>query len=245
MVVRQERVAELQKYSSSSGRLTDRVLEQSFLCIQGCEVKKILKNGEQAWVSLRSRGPGCLIFEDLQTPYTHEQETWGLDTIQATSFLGGYLSSFKKTLRQRAICKKKSWNQKSWEITGLVSFLRGIFSTGENYGICSQFSHHPENTILCAYLGHAVVLPLWFSVYLISLIVLYVTPPYQKHDCNLCLNSSGAVLRASLFYPYVWNIHFEDILDLKDIVKSLDQKLPVRNFKFSKSLIKKNSKSVS
>ena len=53
------------------------------------------------------------------SPYSHKQETRGLDRIQATSFFPWWLLLFLKTnWWQREICK--SWNQaKSWQITGL------------------------------------------------------------------------------------------------------------------------------
>ena len=61
------------------------------------------------------RGPGNTLGQGqsplnfggfTDSPHPHEQETRGLDTIQATSFLGGCFSSFKKILRQREIFKK-------------------------------------------------------------------------------------------------------------------------------------------
>ena len=54
--------------------------------------------------------------EDLQTLHIPtNKETRGLDTIQATSFLGGYFPSFKNSFRQREICIKKTEIRKNPE----------------------------------------------------------------------------------------------------------------------------------
>ena len=68
-----------------------------------------------------TKPPGRLFFGGFtDSPHSHKQETRGFDTIQATSFLGGYFSSFKKISRQREICKNPEIRKNPGEITGLI-----------------------------------------------------------------------------------------------------------------------------
>ena len=122
---------------------------------------------------------GCLILEYLQTldiTTKKKLEVWTQYRL-CLSFLGGYFSSFKKSLRQTEVCKK-FWNQeKSWEITGLKKFRSCLVSHSVNNHqlvlettCLGPISYNCWTEQICVWLpakrSHHKIIILWLVVYL-------------------------------------------------------------------------------
>ena len=79
---------------------------------------KSWKMGQWAWVPLCSRGQSppwtswMFNFRGFtDSPHPHKQETWTQYRL-LLSFIGGYVSSYRKFLRQRKICEKIQKNHR-------------------------------------------------------------------------------------------------------------------------------------
>ena len=120
---------------------------------QVCDLTKVKKSwkmgsGSGCPFGLEDKAPWTSWMFNLggitDSPHPHQQETRGLDTIQATSFFPWWLHVllfFQEHFEAKGNILFKSWNQEvSWEITGL-------------------------NNVLCVRMDYMFIIPAWFHIH--------------------------------------------------------------------------------